>query len=97
MVTVEHATAVVTGGGSGIGRATARLLAADGARVAVLDRDLAGAEATVEMIRAEGGESLAVQADVSLAEEVEQARRATKAGPLSFPVQPARHTDRYST
>ncbi len=46
--------AVVTGGGSGIGRATALLFAREGARVAVLDRDGAAAEAVVAEMAGEG-------------------------------------------
>ena len=44
--------AIVTGAGSGIGRATAERLAADGARVVCADVNLAGAEETVGTIRA---------------------------------------------
>jgi 2-keto-3-deoxy-L-fuconate dehydrogenase len=57
--------AVVTGGGSGIGRASAALFAAEGARVAVVDRDLPGAEATVASIAAAGGTTRAFAADVA--------------------------------
>ena len=50
--------AVVTGGGSGIGAATASLFAAEGARVAILDRDLPGAERIAHEIRESGGDAL---------------------------------------
>lgn len=51
--------ALVTGAGSGIGRATARIFAARGARVAVLDQNLAGAEETVALVAADPGEGSA--------------------------------------
>ena len=53
-------TAIVTGAGSGIGRATARLFAAEGARVLVVDRDEAGLAATAESL---GQSHLSVVAD----------------------------------
>jgi NAD(P)-dependent dehydrogenase (short-subunit alcohol dehydrogenase family) len=56
---------VVTGGASGIGRGIALLLGQEGAKVAVLDRDEAGAQETVGLIVAAGGEGLAVTCDVS--------------------------------
>jgi NAD(P)-dependent dehydrogenase (short-subunit alcohol dehydrogenase family) len=63
-------TALVTGGGQngelpGVGYATAVVLAGHGARVAVLDRDAAAAQRTVERIEKAGGEAHAVAADVT--------------------------------
>lgn len=58
-------TAVVTGGGSGIGRALALGLAREGARVVIGDRDQAAMTEVVGAIRAEGGEALGVVTDVS--------------------------------
>ncbi|MDT7839516.1 SDR family oxidoreductase [Streptomyces justiciae] len=58
-------TAVVTGAASGIGEAVAVLLAARGARVAVLARRRDRLDAVVEKIRADGGQALAVAADVT--------------------------------
>ncbi|MEU8029022.1 SDR family oxidoreductase [Streptomyces sp. NPDC049099] len=58
-------TAVVTGAASGIGEAVARQLAAAGARVALLARRADRLDGVVEKIRAEGGEALAVVADVT--------------------------------
>lgn len=68
---VQDKVAIVVGGGQtpgetiGNGRATAVLLAREGARLTVVDRSLASAEETVAMIRAEGGEAVAHQADVT--------------------------------
>ena len=58
-------TALVTGAGSGIGRAVALRLAEGGATVGCLDLDEAAAVAVVEEVRAKGGEALALHADVS--------------------------------
>ncbi|MFF3912941.1 SDR family oxidoreductase [Streptomyces sp. NPDC001852] len=58
-------TAVVTGAASGIGEAVARQLAAEGARVALLARRADRLQTLVEKIRANGGEALAVAADVT--------------------------------
>jgi len=63
--------AVVTGAGSGIGRATASMFAREGARVAVVDLEEATAKATAEEIERAGGQALALRADVSKAADNE--------------------------
>jgi NAD(P)-dependent dehydrogenase (short-subunit alcohol dehydrogenase family) len=65
---LENLPALVTGGGSGMGAVTAQMLSRRGARVAVLDRDIDGAQKTANEI---GG--WALEADVSSAESVEAA------------------------
>lgn len=57
--------AVVTGAGSGIGRAIAKRLAEDTAKIAIWDINQAGAEETAQMIRDAGGTALAINADCS--------------------------------
>ncbi len=57
--------AILTGGGRGIGAATAKLLAAEGATVVVSDLDQGPAEETVAAIRGVGGQALAVAGDVT--------------------------------
>jgi 3-oxoacyl-[acyl-carrier protein] reductase len=57
--------AIVTGAAGGMGRATARVLAAEGASVAVVDIDAAGAEAAAQEIRASGGRAQAWALDVA--------------------------------
>jgi meso-butanediol dehydrogenase/(S,S)-butanediol dehydrogenase/diacetyl reductase len=58
-------TALVTGAASGIGRATALRLAADGAHVALADRNLEGAEEAATEIQQAGGDALAFQFDAA--------------------------------
>lgn len=62
---VEGKVAIVTGGAGGIGGATARALAREGASVVVLDIDPVGAERVAAEIVGSGGEALAVAADLS--------------------------------
>ena len=75
---VAGKAAIVVGGGQtpgqtiGNGRATALVLAREGARVCVVDRDLASAQGTVDMITAEGGEAWACEADITREPAVQQ-------------------------
>jgi NAD(P)-dependent dehydrogenase (short-subunit alcohol dehydrogenase family) len=76
---VDGKSAIVVGGGQtrgetvGNGRATALVLAREGARVVVVDRDLSSARETVDLIAAEGGEAWAVEADITAEEAVQRA------------------------
>jgi len=63
---------VVTGGGSGIGQATALLYALHGAKVVVSDINEQGGKNVVEQIKQMGGESIFIKADVSKSEDCEQ-------------------------
>ena len=63
----------LTGGGGVLGRASARLFAREGARVAVSDFVTETAEETVEGIEEDGGEALALRADVTREDEVREA------------------------
>ena len=68
---VQGKIALVTGGGSGIGRATALKLAKEGAKVMIGDYMPKGGERTVRMIEEAGGEASFVAADVSVTKQVE--------------------------
>lgn len=76
---VAGKVALIVGGGQtpgetlGNGRATAILLAREGARVLVVDRSLSSAEETVTMIKDEGGEAAAFEADITLEDQVRHA------------------------
>ena len=65
--------AVISGGATGMGGASSTLFAAEGAKVAIIDRNAAEAEARVNEIIAAGGKAMAVTADVSNASEVTDA------------------------
>jgi NAD(P)-dependent dehydrogenase (short-subunit alcohol dehydrogenase family) len=70
---LDGQVAAVTGGGRGIGAAIARVLAAMGARVAVLGRKLETLEANARAIAGDGGEAEVIECDVSQLESVEAA------------------------
>lgn len=72
---LKNKVAIITGGASGIGQATARLFAENGARVVVADIDEARGQETVSLIRNDGGEAVFVPADVS---QEDQARNITE-------------------
>ncbi|MEA2775806.1 MAG: hypothetical protein QOF90_1212 [Acetobacteraceae bacterium] len=65
MARLEAKVAVVTGAGTGIGRATARLFAREGAKVVVAELDAAAGEQTAQLIVRAGGEAIAIKTDVT--------------------------------
>ncbi|MDP9092044.1 MAG: SDR family oxidoreductase [Actinomycetota bacterium] len=73
MAGVADRVALVTGGAQGIGAAVARRLAADGARVGVLDLNLEAARQVAEQINASGGKAVGLGADVCKREQVQAA------------------------
>ena len=68
---LQDRVAMVTGAGSGIGRAIALALAREGARVAVVDINEAGARETVATLEKEGGQGHAYRADITRKTEIE--------------------------
>jgi NAD(P)-dependent dehydrogenase (short-subunit alcohol dehydrogenase family) len=73
----QDRVAIVTGGGSGIGRAAATLLAAEGARVCVADLNGEAAESVAKEITEAGGEAFGLTADCSTAEANDEMVRRT--------------------
>jgi NAD(P)-dependent dehydrogenase (short-subunit alcohol dehydrogenase family) len=67
---LKERVALVTGAGEGIGRASALLLAAEGARIAALGRTQEPLDDVVEEIRRNGGEAMAVCADISVPDQI---------------------------
>jgi len=68
---LEGKVTLVTGGASGIGRATALIFAREGAKVVVADVAAEGGEEVVRLIKEAGGDALFVKCDVSKALDVE--------------------------
>lgn len=64
--------ALITGSGSGIGQATAKLFAKEGAKVAIVDRIESNASKVADEINAEGGIAIAITADVSKAADAQR-------------------------
>jgi len=77
---IEGRSALVVGGSKGIGLEVAKLLADEGARVAVLARTKTDVDAAVEAIRGKGGTALGVAADVSRPDQLNDAVREATAG-----------------
>ena len=71
MKSLQDQVAIVTGGGQGIGGATARRLAEEGARVLIADVDVEAANTNVERIRSAGGVAEFILADVSQTEQIQ--------------------------
>jgi 3-oxoacyl-[acyl-carrier protein] reductase len=69
---LDGRVALITGAGSGQGRAASRLFAAHGARIAVVDINKEGADETVELVQEAGGTAIAVHADVSQRPDVDR-------------------------
>ncbi len=77
MKTLSAKVAIVTGGGTGIGRGIALALAHEGSRVVICGRRQAPLEETVQAIWRSGGNAVYVQADVSIEKEVDQVLETT--------------------
>ena len=84
MRNLKGKTVIVTGGGGGIGGATCRRFAQEGARVAILDLNLDAAETVAEAIRGTGGQAHALHCDITQRASVDAAVAATEAhfGPV---------------
>lgn len=71
-MTLDNKVTLVTGGGSGIGRATALAFAREGARVVVADIAPEAAAETVETITAKGGDAISIKTDVTQSADVQR-------------------------
>ncbi len=85
MKNLENKTIIVTGGGGGIGGATCRRFASEGAKVAVFDMNLEAAQKVVDAIQAAGGVAQAFKCDITNRAEVDGAVAAAESalGPIA--------------
>ncbi|MCF8610135.1 SDR family oxidoreductase [Gordonia sp. HY285] len=67
---LEGKVALITGAGSGLGRQSSQLFSSEGAKVAVVDIDAERAAGTVELVKEQGGEAIAITADVSQRDQI---------------------------
>ncbi|MBH0119418.1 SDR family NAD(P)-dependent oxidoreductase [Rhodococcus sp. CX] len=74
---LEGKVVLITGAGSGLGREASQLFASEGAKIAVVDIDAERAKGTVELVEQQGGEAIAITADVSKEQQVIDAVAAT--------------------
>ena len=74
---LESKVALITGGGSGIGRACAEMFAREGAKVAVSDISLERAQATTQFVTSHGGDAIAISGDVSAGDDAQNMVSAT--------------------
>jgi NAD(P)-dependent dehydrogenase (short-subunit alcohol dehydrogenase family) len=72
MARLENKVVLITGGGSGIGRATALLFSKEGAKICISDLDSAKGKETAKLIKKQGGDAFFVKADVSKAEHAQK-------------------------
>ena len=86
MTRFDGKSAIITGGAGGIGSTTCRRFAAEGARVAVLDRDEAGAQKVAREIEAAGGKAQAFACDITDRQSVDAAVAASESalGPVAI-------------
>ena len=90
---VSGKVALITGGGSGIGRATAIVFGREGAKVAIADYNRDGGEQTVRMIKDAGGQALFIEANVAIAKQAEAmiAKTIETCGPAGLRLQQRRY------
>lgn len=76
MLSLKNKTAIVTGGGSGIGKAISILFSRQGAQVFILDSDKAGSDTIMKEIKSEGAKATFLSCDVSQTQDVKKAIQA---------------------